>query len=214
VNSELRIDLKNLPWGNFLFLTVIFWFASRANVFYSVEEMPVVGTLVQDARPDDWTKALALAAFTVWSGYTLLRCRRFSLRIDWTHGGFLLGYIGWCVASALWSDDAGLTMRKLAPFLITCCGAIAISYRFAMEEVMALSFFSSSAMMAAGLAAEILLGSFQPWNADYRFKGAWHPNMQAINLSVVILSGLMLAPRARRLPSVVLGTVFGACGLL
>ncbi|MCU1261951.1 MAG: O-antigen polymerase, partial [Bryobacterales bacterium] len=178
MSSDTPVNLKNLPWGSFLFLTVTFWFCSRPNFFYSVEDPPVAAAL-QGARPDDWTKALALAVFTVWSGYTLLRGRRFSLSVKLAPLAFLLGYIGWCAASILWSDHVGMTVLKLVPLLISCLGAVAMCYRFALEELAALSFLSCSAMAAVGLVAEIALGSFQPWDADYRFKGVWHPNLQA-----------------------------------
>jgi exopolysaccharide production protein ExoQ len=205
---------RQLPWTSFLLLTIVFWFGSRADVFYSTTQFHVADGLLETSRPDDWTKAAALAVFTVWSLYTLLRNHKFALRLRWPHGGFLLAYLICCFGSVLWTDGMGLTERKLLTLAISCIGAIAISVRFSLEEITSLTFFSCSLLAAISVAAEVILGNFRVWTPDYRFSGLWHPNGQAVNLAYVVLSALALARWHRRYHAAFYGAAIVAFLLL
>jgi O-antigen ligase len=57
-------------------------------------------------------------------------------------------------------------------------------------------------MVIFGLAAELALGTFRPWNSEYRLAGFVHPNTMAIELTVLAISSYLLGaayPRRRGL---------------
>ena len=71
---------SRLPWGTFLLLSAVFWFASRADLFYTIKEQPMATILAGGSRSDDPIKTAALLVLIVWSAITLWRDRRFSTR--------------------------------------------------------------------------------------------------------------------------------------
>jgi O-antigen ligase len=116
------------------------------------------------------------------------------------------------VASVLWSDEPMFTVRRVVALAMV--GLAAFAYRsMPGEEFLRLVFFTTLAGLAFGLAKEGALGSFHPWDPEYRFKGTLpHPNIQGWNCALVFLSGLSLVHALRRWrPALVL--VFPLAGL-
>jgi hypothetical protein len=197
MNTYSRIDTGRLPWRTFSLLTVAFWFASRADLFYTVKEQPMATILAGGSRSDDLLKIVALLVLMGWSAFTLWRGRQFLTDVKWIQTGLLVLYSVWCALSLLWTDDAKLTAGKVAILGITFFIASAVAYRFSFREIMILTFLSSFVSNALGFGAELVLGTFRPFDPLYRFSGLWHPNAHGVSLSVLVLAGLALLKSER-----------------
>lgn len=215
MNTNSQIDTGGLPWGTFGLLTAAFWFASRADLFYTVKEQPMATILAGGARSDDPLKIVALLVLVGWSAFTLWRGRHFLTEVKWIQTGLLVLYSLWCALSVLWTDDAKLTIGKVAILGVTFFIASAVAYRFSFREIMILTFLSSFVSNALGFGAEVALGTFHPLDPLYRFSGLWHPNTHGLSLSILVLAGLILlkSERNHRL-SISLMTLFGFMLLL
>jgi len=72
-----------------------------------------------------------------------------------------------------------------------CVGALALSLRVSPRDIGLLVFFGSAFYLITGLAAELYFGRFMPLWAGYRFSGTQIANLQAINCSFLVISGLV-----------------------
>jgi exopolysaccharide production protein ExoQ len=215
MNTKSHIDAGRLPWGTFSLLTAAFWFASRADLFYTVKEQPMATILAGGGRSDDPIKLAALLVLSAWSVLTIWRGRSFLTEVNWLQTGLLVLYSVWCALSLLWTDDAKLTVNKVAILGITFLVATAVAYRFTFREITILTFLSSFISNALGFGAEIALGTFHPLDPLYRFSGLWHPNTHGLSLSILVLAGLVLlkTEHKHRL-AISLMTLFGLVLLL
>ena len=71
-------------------------------------------------------------------------------------------------------------------------GAIGISRRFAIRDIMVFALLSSLAYLSVGIVLEVALGTFHRLGSDYRFGGTLHPNQQGLNCAILVLSGVGL----------------------
>ena len=99
--------------------------------------------------------------------------------------------------SILWSGDPALTFRRSSEYLFFCVGAAAAGRLLGIRGVVWLAFLGSAGFLLVGLLSEAALGTFHPFTAEYRFCGTLHPNHQAWNCSLLLLSGSALLPRIR-----------------
>lgn len=114
----------------------------------------------------------------------------------------MTGYLMWCLASLFWSEDPSLTIRRLTTLGCFAVGAVGLGMRLELTEICRLVLLVSATYVVGGVAVEVLLGSFRPWLADYRFAGTVHPNTQAMNCAVACLAGIAVCSQApsRRMP--------------
>ena len=126
-------------------------------------------------------------------GLTLLVVSRQPLRINLLLALPMAAYLFLAGASLLWSDDPGVTLRRL--IVIGCCtlGAVGLVRRFSMRELCELTLAIIGPLILLGLLSEIRLGTFRPWSGDYRFSGSVHPNTQTAYLTALALAALGLA---------------------
>lgn len=108
--------------------------------------------------------------------------------------GWALFFFGvWSLASVLWSIEVPLTIRKLTTFALFCFVAAALASRFPVKFVPECIFFLTVLHIAVGLSVEIASRTFQPWSGDYRFSGTVHPNIQAVNCTMMLFAAVSLA---------------------
>ena len=91
------------------------------------------------------------------------------------------------LASISWSVDQALSLRRLIAYaclMISALGTAAIAF----ERLPAFIVTFCSLNFFAGIIAEIVLGTFNPGTVGYRFGGTLHPNLQGVNLALLILS--------------------------
>ncbi len=137
---------------------------------------------------------LALAAL---GACLLLRERRRSLPLNSVLSWCMLAFVAWCAASVLWSVAPQITVRRV--IVLVCCfiGALGVGRAFSARELCVLAVMITSAFLAAGVAAEVALGTFHPLSGEYRFSGTVHPNSQGLNLATLCLGCLCLAGDSR-----------------
>jgi O-antigen ligase len=87
---------------------------------------------------------------------------------------------------------------------------LAIAERFSLRTIILWVFVSTLSYLIVGLLAEIVLGTFHPLSADYRFSGTLHPNHQGINCVLLIFSSLSIKGNAKRLRPVVIAIAWAA----
>jgi len=207
-------DGDRLPWRTFSFLWVAFWFASRADLKYSIDDTRAITGLAGD-RPNDSAKALALLVLLCWALFTLWRGRRFATNVRPFQACLVTLYTIWSAISILWTDDLGLTLNKIGILIVTSLMASAMAFRFSWREIVVFVFLASGLSNAIGLGAEIALGSFHPLDGLYRFSGLWHPNTHGVSLALMVLAGVALyrSETAHR-AWIAFGTTFGFTLLL
>lgn len=113
-------------------------------------------------------------------------------------GGLLLAYFAWCFASVLWADDREITVRRLAVLVFLVLATMGLSRQFTARELCWFVVGVASLHMLWGVYAEVRLGTFRPWAADYRFAGTLHPNSQGVQLAALILAVVCLTADMRR----------------
>lgn len=108
-------------------------------------------------------------------------------------GGLLLAtYVGWCVLSIVWSDDSSVTIRRVFVLLCFAFGALGLARRLTGRQLLQVALGLTTAYLAIGFVAELVLGTFRPWSSEHRFSGTLHPNTQGLNLTVLCLCSALL----------------------
>ncbi len=113
-------------------------------------------------------------------------------------GMLILFSIAWCTSSILWSIDPSMTFRRLIVLLCCFVGAMGVSRQLSVRDLARLSLVVTTSFLAIGVGTEIVLGTFRPWAADYRFAGTVHPNTQGLNLAVLCFSAYCLTRDTKR----------------
>lgn len=104
-----------------------------------------------------------------------------------------IAYVGWCSISLLWSDEFGISARRLIALSCELAAGLAIAKRCSPRQFVWIVFTCTLAWFSIGVAAELSLGTFRPWETGYRFSGIFHPNEMGASLSLLIMSALYLA---------------------
>lgn len=112
----------------------------------------------------------------------------------------LVFFIVWCLASVLWSSDFDLSIRRTISLGIFWLTAIGIATHYGLAATPYLILGVSATLIALGFANEVLTHTFFPFDSEYRFGGIMHPNVQAVNCAVLMISAATLGlaePRYR-----------------
>jgi O-antigen ligase len=72
-------------------------------------------------------------------------------------------------------------------------GALGIARQLSDRDLAVAALVITTVYLAVGVAAELALGTFRPWAADYRFSGTLHPNTQGLHLMILCLAAFLLA---------------------
>lgn len=197
--STATSRVGRLPWLMFLFLAAVF-FLSQHDLFYSsrVTLNLSVDDLIAGVVAGSLSRRVALVALALFAAAATLSLRGVRLRVNGSMGWVMLFFAGWAVLSLWWAEDTQLTLRRLVVFAILCFAAAGIARRFSPREIVLLMFFCSMVFLVIGVSAEVLLGTFRPFIAGYRFAGTLHPNQEGINCALLLLSGVAAADTENR----------------
>ena len=94
--------------------------------------------------------------------------------------------------------DEGNLARRLFSFMMLNLGAVAVALRFSRPDVLRFAVFSSACYVFLDLGLELYLGTFHPFVLEYRFSGTLHPNYQALNCSMLLVSSIAYLRYSRR----------------
>jgi O-antigen ligase len=104
----------------------------------------------------------------------------------------------WTFLSLCWSENPGLTIRRLGLIAMMILGALAVAQRFSPYHLISWVFFSTLLYLNVGVVAELKLGTFHPFSWGYRFSGTIHPNGQGVNCVLLLYASLFLLKNERR----------------
>lgn len=212
---------ERIPWAILLLVTGAFliiehdWAAARKfELLTSAQSLSEFTNLEQQLfQPRVWRQAGGLA-LGIFGLYSILRRRKPAQIALGFLGGLLVFFFAWMAMSLLWSDDRGLTARRLVLLGLLSLGAAGVTDRLSLRQILWLVVLWTGANLAVGVAAEVVQGTFTPLTAGYRFAGTVHPNAQAINCAILFLAGLHLLRGLRRGHLLVLLLLVAAFGFM
>ena len=126
-------------------------------------------------------------------------------------------FLAWCAASFMWSDDPKLTLKRWIALMCLVAVSVAVAKQFSLLQFVWLLIICTTSWLALGIAAEMSLGRFRPWESGYRFAGVFHPNDMGTNFAILFLSSLYLSRAAidqRKRNGLLLAAAVGAVFLL
>ena len=185
---------QGYPWLIFLFLAVAFFLSSHdpAGAQRTLDDYNrSQDDIVQGVSSGSTVREIALLALGSAAALSLVSYaapRR--LRSTGFPAYVLSAFAVWAAASALWSDDAAMSIKRLVASAILCLTAVAIVRMFSLREIVMWVFFTTAAFLIIAIVLEIAAGAFQPWASGYRFAGTQHPNDEGIECGLLVLSGL------------------------
>lgn len=179
-----------------ILLLVILFFSTPYDVFMSTKSDMTNEDLSyqvsESTREGSKYRRVSLIAFGLLGIGMVLNRKRKRVRIQGCLGLLVIFFVMWAVLSIAWAEDAVFTIRKVGVLVMIFIGALGLTLRLSFDEVIRLFFIISFFVVTGGILSEIVLGSFQPLNADYRYGGWQHPNLQALDCGLLVLSSLFL----------------------
>lgn len=122
-------------------------------------------------------------------------------------------YFAFLYGSILWSDEPGLTIRKLGVATFCFLASFGYSRLLGLRGLAAMCAMTAAAGALLGLLAELRLGAFRPWQPGYTFVGLLDKNGQALWISLFLLPTLFIWAQGKRQFAAVVAVVIAA-GLL
>ncbi len=181
-------DMAPLVFWLVLIATWILSFLTQHDIYFSVEGASTTAEQMADAVDEGSLLRRVSLPMLGFIGVLCLirhglRCLHIKGGIGWT----LLAFFLWMNASVLWSENAELSGRRLITYgcLLMCAFGVST---VAFERLGLFVAVFCGLNLVAGVLAEATLGTFQPGTAGYRFGGTVHPNLQGVNLALLILA--------------------------
>jgi exopolysaccharide production protein ExoQ len=205
-----------VPWWSVLLMIV---------VFYPPAVRPFAWLTGQASWKMDLTETVAEGSAARQLQFTLLGLVAFAqlaFRREERSAPLRPNLLGWVAvvlagltaASLIWSDDPGLSVRRLVALGTLGLAALALR-RMPGAVLLQLVFYTTLAGLTFGLAKEMAHGSFRPWDPTYRFSGTLStPNVQGWNCALSFLAGLAIVHSRRRWKAALMLALPSACLLL
>jgi O-antigen ligase len=183
-------------------------FTSTAIAYtQSAEEMQTA------ALGGNLVRRIAFFVLAGW-GLALLAVGKQRLKIDWPLASSLFALTALAAASLLWTAEPAMCVRRL--LVLFCCSIAAAGAARAcsLREIAWIVVIVTGSLAAIGLLAEVMLGTFRPWAADYRFAGTVHPNTQGPALATLCLAVIALVKDSGRYRPLLWSIFVAAAALL
>jgi len=149
------------------------------------------------ARDGTMQRQVFLGTLGLLSIAALARSRNNQLRLRSALGACFIAYLAWCVVSCAWSDNPSMSLRRIAALACEVLAGVAIATRSSPRQFAWFVFACTLTWFGLGLLAEIAHGALQPWQAGYRFKGIFHPNVMSAACAVLVMASLYLSRGAQ-----------------
>jgi exopolysaccharide production protein ExoQ len=188
----MQMPQTKLPWITFLFLFVIFFFAMPYNIRFTVDMMPTPSEAVRllQATKGNIYRQVSLIMLCLFALNSLFRDKKNTLTFNGALSFTIMFFLLLASLSIIWSDDKLMTIKRLFILYVLWISALSIAKRFAFREIILFAIFSGVVTLLLSIGSEIILGTFKPFSEDYRFAGVMHPNGQAINCSILLISSV------------------------
>jgi O-antigen ligase len=166
------------------------WIISRYEDFAAGSEFMEAATA--EGNP---LRRIAIFAMGALGLIVLLRRSGYRLGIRNMMSLLMLAAAGWCLASWFWSIEPSIAARRLVSSGCEAVTALALAKLLKPRELALAVLFCSIGFLLVGVVAELSLGTFQPWRADYRFAGTLHPNSQGLNCAAIVMAATYFIER-------------------
>ena len=204
-SADTSFSAPRTPWAAYAFILVILGAASfdfLMSVHYVERKDQTIEAKLEESveltEAGNVKRQAALLVLGAVSVASLLRRGRNPLRFRGAVPALLLFFVAWAWASVLWSYDEALTFRRVVILSILLIAALAAAERFTFRDIILLAFVSGCATIVIGLAAELALGMFRPWDPDYRFAGVMNPIFQGAHCGMAAVAALALARQYKK----------------
>jgi exopolysaccharide production protein ExoQ len=184
------------------------FFVVFAVLFIAAEHMPPFS----HARGEDWTAANLITvregstqrrvAYVVLAAVTaLLALRSRPIRgLRMHRGGVVLCalFLTWAGASALWSDEPDVLIRRLMVLGIMLSWVYVCIRRWDGSTVVHFIVFSTVTSVAVSCLTDLFQSGFHPLDPEYRMSGTLLPNELGLTSMVLVIAALTAARNAHR----------------
>ena len=100
------------------------------------------------------------------------------------------------IASFAWSANPRVTLQKSVSFTLLLIASLGAAKHFSLRELIRVIPGICLGYIAFGLLVELGLGTFKPWQSQYRLVGTAHPNTLAVYASVCCLAATAFRRKA------------------
>jgi exopolysaccharide production protein ExoQ len=197
VDAEAReAGAGGVPWLRLVLFAALFFLATQ-DVFHSLDknfDRPAGELVSQTAEGNPRRQLAFLGLGTLGIAGLLARGRR-RIAFDGFWASLLLFFAAWTALSLLWSIDTMMSVKRIVQLGILGLCAFTMATRYSQAVLPVFVFITSFGTLLVGLGAELALGTFSPGD---RFAGTQHPNAQALNCALLVLSATALAVGSSR----------------
>ena len=136
---------------------------------------------------------IALTAMAAASAFVLFTGRkRNGLKQALANNLVYIAFLMLGLFSVSWADDPSLALRRASEFSLFSLCTLAVSQTLSLVEIVTFASAASGGFLILGILSEFALRTFHPLSTDYRFCGTLHPNHQAWQCGVLVLSSTAL----------------------
>jgi exopolysaccharide production protein ExoQ len=190
----------DVPWLRLILLAVLF-FLTTQDIFLSLDKKfdRPAGDLVSQTAKGNPRRQFAFLGLGALGIAGLLARRRRRIAIEGLWPSLFVFFVAWIALSFLWSIDGTMSAKRILQLGILGLCAFTMATRYSEAVLPAFVYVTTLGTLLVGLGAELALGTF---SLGDRFAGTQHPNAQALNCALLVLSATALAvgaPRARLL---------------
>ncbi len=209
-------SVPSIPWVTMVCVVAMFLLAGVDLDFaLQMEDMSWREDLAERIDDGNLKRRIVFLVFAIYAAVGLRPSGRFPIRPQGAAGRFMLAFVGLALLSVLWSDDPGLTVKRLFVFFSLSAAALVYASRSSPRATVLLACLGGAAILSMGFAAELGLGTFTPWYSDYRFAGTQHPNATGLVAGIFVLGCLVSADVHRGWMRLFqLGTILGIAALV
>ena len=188
MNGDSNRDVNPRVFWLVLIATWMLSFLTQHDIYFSVEGAATTAEqMADDVTEGSLLRRLVLPMLGVIGLLCLVRHGLRHLRINGVIGWALLAFFLWMNASVLWSEDAELSGRRLITYGCLLIGAFGVA-TVAFERLALFVAAFCGLNLVVGILVEASLGTFHPGTTGYRFGGTVHPNLQGVNIALLILA--------------------------
>jgi exopolysaccharide production protein ExoQ len=191
ITIESGVD-RQTRWPLYLLLFGVFFLSQPFDLLFTVHgEITAADNAraVEDGSP---LRRLGLTVLAVTGVYGIASGKAGRLRMKGPLSWLLVFFLAWAMASIIWSDQPAVTARKVGTLLILYLGAIGGARLMTFTQLAEFTVVGASLAMFMGLGCEMALGTWQPWDGEYRFAGLMFPAFSAWTMSLLFIALLTL----------------------